>query len=136
MLRMWMEGPSTIASSLRSLCGGPFKAIYGFHGELRDGVEGEAQYKNVPLDLRELVSFHKQPWQKSVFTHGDLSSLNGLARGVEVVGIIDWETTGWVPPYWEYVSAWQFWQQEVNEFLSPMPVWTMGCIRRKYFGDF
>lgn len=36
-----------------------------------------------------------------VFTHGDLSSLNILARVDDIVGIIDWETAGWYPSYWE-----------------------------------
>jgi len=34
-----------------------------------------------------------------VFTHGDLSSLNVLVRGDQIVGIIDWETAGWYPSY-------------------------------------
>lgn len=128
---------------------GPFKTIHDFHRELRDQVEVEAHcgnagdVGNVPQDLRELISFHKQSWPRSVFTHGDLSSLNILAHGDEVVGIIDWETAGWFPPYWEYVSARnvnprnQFWQKEVDKFLSPMPhELEMESIRRKYFGDF
>jgi hypothetical protein len=50
-----------------------------------------------------------------------------LARGDEVVSIIDWETAAWMPPYWGYTSAWnvnpqnQFWLQEVDRFLEPLP---------------
>jgi len=33
------------------------------------------------------------------FTHGDLSSLSILARGDEVVAIVDWEIAGWCPSY-------------------------------------
>lgn len=121
---------------------GPFKAVQDFHKELRDGADVDPNRRGLPWDIAALVSFHKQP-SPVVFTHGDLSSLNVLARGDEVVGIIDWETAGWLPSYWEYTSAWnvnpqnEFWQQEVDKFLTPMPhELEMEQIRQKYFGDF
>ncbi|KAJ2892330.1 kinase-like domain-containing protein [Zalerion maritima] len=121
---------------------GPFKSIDDFHKELRAGADTEA-LENLPSDLQELMSFHKRPWPSSVFTHGDLSSLNILARGDKVVGLVDWETAGWFPPYWEYVCAWnvnpqnEFWREEVDKFLPPMPHdLEMERVRRKYFGDF
>lgn len=122
---------------------GPFKTIQDFHRELRDGVEVKGLTDEIPPDLDRLVSYHNQHWPKSVFTHGDLSSSNVLVQGDEIVDIIDWETAGWYPLYWEYVTAWnvnplnQFWQQEVDLFLTPMPYdLEMDGIRRRYFGDF
>ncbi|KAI1881731.1 hypothetical protein JX265_000557 [Neoarthrinium moseri] len=123
---------------------GPFKTIKDFHRELRNGIEAEAfQDPSLAEELRELASFHNQPWPAPVLTHGDLSSLNILARGDDIVGIVDWETAAWMPPYWEYTSAWHvnpqnmFWQEEVDRFLEPMPYeLKMEQIRRKYFGDF
>nr|POE56790.1 hypothetical protein CFP56_33762 [Quercus suber] len=122
---------------------GPFSSIHKFHQSLRNGV-GDEHMVGQPLPgLHELISFHNQPWPALVFTHGDLSSLNILCKDDEVVGIVDWETAGWFPAYWEYVTAWnvnprnQFWQQEVENFLSPWPLaLEMEGIRRKYFGDF
>ncbi len=125
---------------------GPFPTIDAFHKELRFGHEiedfNELQRSNLP-GLAEVVAFHRQPWPKPTFTHGDLSSLNILARGVDVVAIIDWETAGWMPPYWEYTSAWHvnpqnmFWQEEVDKFITPLPrELEMEVIRRKYYGDF
>lgn len=85
--------------------------------------------------------FYRQSWSQPVFTHGDLSSLNILCRRDEIVGIIDWETAGWLSPYWEYVTAWNvnpqnlFWQAEVDSFLTPWPhARRMDAVRRKYFG--
>lgn len=59
------------------------------------------------------------------------------------MGIIDWEIAGWMPPYWEYTSAWHvnpqnmFWQDEVDKFITPHPrELEMEIIRRKYYGDF
>lgn len=92
--------------------------------------------------LIELCSFYNQPWQQSVFTHGDLSSFDIIADDDNVVGKVDWEAAGWMPPYWEYTSAWnanpqnRLWQREVDKLLDPLPhELAMERIRRSYFGD-
>lgn len=41
-------------------------------------------------DLPELFEFHRKSGEELVLTHGDLSSLNIMVRGDDVVGIIDW----------------------------------------------
>ncbi|KFZ00758.1 hypothetical protein V500_00949 [Pseudogymnoascus sp. VKM F-4518 (FW-2643)] len=118
---------------------GPFKNIQDFHKYLRGGLE---TYVDNPVDISELIEWQGRPWSAPVFTHSDLSSLNILARGDEVVGIIDWETAGWYPAYWEYTTASQvnlqnsFWKEEVDKFLEPMPKeLTIEEIHQKYFGD-
>ncbi|KAF1847836.1 uncharacterized protein K460DRAFT_414498 [Cucurbitaria berberidis CBS 394.84] len=43
-----------------------------------------------------------------VMTHGDLCPLNILVKSedtVEIAGVVDWETGGAYPEYWEYVNA-------------------------------
>ncbi|KAI0894345.1 kinase-like protein [Annulohypoxylon nitens] len=40
----------------------------------------------------------------SVFTHGDLTPRNIIVQGTRIAGIIDWETAGWFPDYWEYAN--------------------------------
>ncbi|OBT43651.1 hypothetical protein VE00_05218 [Pseudogymnoascus sp. WSF 3629] len=118
---------------------GPFQNIQDFHKHLRGGLE---THVDNPDDVSELIAWHEGPWSAPVFTHGDLSNLNILARGDEVVGIIDWETAGWYPIYWEYTTASHvnpqnlFWKEEVDRFLEPMPKeLAMEEIRQKYFGD-
>jgi hypothetical protein len=77
-------------------------------------------------------------------TRGDLSILNILARGDNVVGIIDWETAGFLPEYWEHTSACQvnpqdlFWKDEIERFIESEPEalemgkdWT--AILRQYY---
>ncbi|KAK1824809.1 hypothetical protein LTR12_000866 [Friedmanniomyces endolithicus] len=121
---------------------GPFGSVAEFHRALVDQQDiGSVSNDDKFQDLRQLASFYDQPWPDLVFTHGDLSSLNILCRGDEVVGIIDWETAGWFPPYWEYTTAWNvnprntFWQKEVGKFLTPLPhALKMDTIREKYFG--
>ncbi|KAM5357619.1 hypothetical protein ACJZ2D_016087 [Fusarium nematophilum] len=123
---------------------GPFQTIRDFHRELRNGIKiSDITDSGAAPGLKDLISFQEQEWETPVFTHGDLSSMNILARDDHVVGIIDWETAGWMPPYWEYTSAWhvnpqnRFWQEEIDKFLTPLPFeLKMETIRRKYFGDF
>lgn len=124
---------------------GPFSSIDEFHCQLRNGI----MMKHVPSEdslhseLRSLIQFHSRVSSAPVFTHSDLSSLNILCRDDEVVGIVDWETAGWMPDYWEYVSAWhvnphnEFWPKEVEKFIAPCPeALEMETIRRKHFGVF
>ncbi|KZF20585.1 kinase-like protein [Xylona heveae TC161] len=123
-----------------SLKFGPFDTIHDFHKYLHGGLEPHPDH--FP-EISQLIEMHNGPWPPPVFTHGDLSSLNILARGDDVVGIIDWETAGWFPHYWEYTTAWQvnpqnyFWREEIDNFLDAMPrELAMEQIRLKYFGDF
>ncbi|KAF5986051.1 kinase-like protein [Fusarium bulbicola] len=121
---------------------GPFATIQEFHPELCSGLDlrdGEEAFPG----LREFIEFHNGPWGSPVFTHGDLNSLNIMADGDTVTGVVDWETAGWMPPYWEYTSAWHvnprntFWQDAIDGFLTPLPHESeMERIRRQYFGEF
>ncbi|KAM0384197.1 hypothetical protein ACHAPZ_001734 [Fusarium culmorum] len=120
---------------------GPYASVREFHEALVNSIPWDADYTKYP-DLIELFDFYRQAENKLVLTHGDLSSLNILVRGDRVVGIIDWETAGWFPKYWEYTTAEYvnpnnlFWADVVDQFITPMPdEWKMDFIRRKYFGD-
>lgn len=118
---------------------GPFKDVAEFHRHLRQGWENESSQHH---EVNELVDQHKALWPIH-FTHADLSPLNIMVRGDEVTGIIDWETAGWFPSYWEYTNTklnihpfWQFWDHEVDKFLEPLPKeLVMEQLRRKYFSD-
>lgn len=123
---------------------GPFPTIRDFHQELRGGIAaGDIQDDASSPGVKLMASFHEQAWQGPVFTHGDLSSSNILVKDDKVVGIVDWETSGWYPPYWEYTSAKhpnpqnRWWQDEVDKFITPEPeALEAETIRRKFFGDF
>lgn len=122
---------------------GPFQTTRGFHEALANGGNIDVKYANLPDEVSELFAFYRQSGNELVLTHGDLSSLNILVEGDEVVGIVDWETAGWFPPYWEYTCAKQanlrnmFWADEVGGFLEPMShELKMEGIRQKYFGAY
>ncbi|KAK3172936.1 hypothetical protein OEA41_006262 [Lepraria neglecta] len=119
---------------------GPFTSIQAFHEFLHDGLRPGPI---MPPGVNDLIAQHEGPWPPPTFTHGDLSSLNILAKGDQVVGIVDWETAGWFPSYWEYTTACQvnpqnsFWIGEIDKFLDRFPAeQAMEKIRQKYFGDF
>ncbi|RAK97680.1 kinase-like protein [Aspergillus ibericus CBS 121593] len=117
---------------------GPFDTVQDFHRRLRLGVGPEIEHDP---EIQTLIEQHSKSWPL-VFTHGDLSSLNILARDDEIISIVDWETAGWYPSYWEYTTAQQvnprnpFWANEIYKFLQPMPEeLAMERIRQRYFGD-
>ena len=121
-----------------SLRFGPFDTIQDFHRHLRMGMDFES---TPDPEIQDLIKQQQNSWPL-LLTHGDLSSLNIMARGDQIVGIIDWETAGWYPSYWEYTSACQvnpqnsFWINEIDKFLTPFPEeLAMERIRQKYFGD-
>jgi aminoglycoside phosphotransferase len=89
-----------------------------------------------------MIQLQDGPWPNPVFTHGDMSSLNVLVDGDNIVGIIDWETAGWYPHYWEYTTAHQvnaynlFWKDQIDNFLQSMPdELAMDQTRNRCFGD-
>ena len=83
------------------------------------------------------------PWPPPRFTHGDLNPFNILVRKGKVVGIIDWEFSGWYPYYWEYTSAWfgnvtrTEWQGMLIKFLDPPPPqeFKLEEVRNKWWGE-
>lgn len=118
---------------------GPFNIVQDFHRYLRRNVDA---HPNLPAEVNDLIAHHERVSPLPCFTHGDLSSFNILVRGDNVVGIIDWETAGWYPSYWEYTTALnknpynRFWQKEMAEVLEPRPKdLAMEEVRDRYFGD-
>ena len=97
----------------------------------------------MPPGVNDLIVQHNGLWPSPTFTHGDLGSLNILVKGDQIVGIVDWETAGWLPLYWEYTTACQvnpqnsFGANKIAKFLDQFPAEpVMEKIRQKYFGDF
>jgi len=121
---------------------GPFEDIPSFHRWLTRPIDEPRE--SLPADVNDLIDWYKKnDWGRPVFTHGDLSSLNILVEGDDITGIIDWETAGWYPSYWEYTTASQvnfrnlFWGDYIDRFLDPRPKeLEMDRIRHDRFGDF
>lgn len=50
--------------------------------------------------------------RRIVFTHDDLKPHNILVRGGQITGLLDWESAGWYPDYWEFTTALRFTREE------------------------
>ncbi|KAH8586814.1 hypothetical protein B0O99DRAFT_656668 [Bisporella sp. PMI_857] len=126
---------------------GPFKSIQEFHSWLRQDLTPEClkdrQRDQDRHDLQHMLSVQDGPWPLPTFSHGDLNPCNIIVRGGTVVGIIDWEFSGWYPHYWEYTSAWfgnatrTEWQGILDKVLDhPQPeVFKMEEVRNKWWGE-
>jgi hypothetical protein len=63
---------------------------------------------------------------KLVLTRGDFRGRNNIIRGDRVVGLIDWETCGWYPEYWEFAKCFN-----VVPWLKSWP-WFISLILSSY----
>jgi aminoglycoside phosphotransferase (APT) family kinase protein len=53
------------------------------------------------------ISLDKSESSPIILTHGDLTGRNILVNGGKMVGILDWETIGWYPAFWETMIVWR-----------------------------
>ncbi|KAJ5893611.1 hypothetical protein N7495_005302 [Penicillium taxi] len=115
---------------------GPFENQAAFNKALALFASDVGNPWTAEFFLRHL---HSSPLEgdKAVFTHGDLYRENILVKQVndiaaaipeyQIAAIIDWETAGWYPAYWEYaiiypVFRWNDdWPAAVKAILSPWP---------------
>lgn len=119
---------------------GPFKTIQDFHLWLRAYLQGsDLEHRDGIQDwpaVRDMIATQDGPWLHPGFTHGDLNPANILVRGDDVVGIVDWEFSGW------YTSAWYCdvvragWGRRVDAFLEPFPEeLRMEKTRQRWWGE-
>lgn len=100
---------------------GPFDTHNEFHSFLRWGINDEGHPNPA---IGEIIRAHRSQQHRTTFTHGDLSPRNILVCDGKIVGIIDWETAGWFPEYWEYTRAWESswrfteWRERLGEVLD------------------
>jgi aminoglycoside phosphotransferase (APT) family kinase protein len=81
---------------------GPFATIQDFHFWLREEFDTKDQDGDEDWqDIKDMIAMQDGPWPPPVFTHADLNPSNIFLRGDKVVGIMDWELSGWYPHYWE-----------------------------------
>ncbi|KAG9942170.1 kinase subdomain-containing protein, partial [Aureobasidium melanogenum] len=128
---------------------GPFATVQEFHFWLRNGFRfadhkhKERMKGEEGQEMARMEALQDGSWPPPVFTHADLNPGNILVRGTNVVGIIDWEFSGWYPHYWEYTSAWYGniirtgWQDDLPRFLETYSAeLDMEVTRQKWWGEF
>lgn len=68
-------------------------------------------------------------------THGDLCPLNILVESEDIVhisGIVDWDTGGTYPEYWEYVNAFKSSFYSQNDWCLYLPEAAIGRFLDEY----
>jgi len=79
----------------------PFKDHDDFHRFLRKDANIDS------LDASkfgDVIVSHTEKYA-SKFTHGDLLPRNVILQGGNVAAIIDWDSAGWRPEYWEFTKV-------------------------------
>ncbi|KAK7177369.1 hypothetical protein PSPO01_16586 [Paraphaeosphaeria sporulosa] len=125
---------------------GPFKTIQDFHRWLRANIEATQIGNHVTTEeadeIKNMIATQEGDWPAPVFTHCDLNPFNILISMNKVVGIIDWEFSGWYPHYWECTTAWfgnqtrTEWQSILYSLVGPYPKeLEMERIRNKWWGE-
>lgn len=95
---------------------GPFSSIRDFHTYVlrHDPLEAWKEEK-------EVIQVHtKSNSYASKFTHGDLVPSNIIVKNGKINAIVDWETAGWYPEYWEYTKIHYQWRPYHEEFYREM----------------
>ncbi|KIJ64528.1 hypothetical protein HYDPIDRAFT_111857 [Hydnomerulius pinastri MD-312] len=100
-----LDGSPCWDERLKSQLCGPFpseRAFNQFRLSLLDRFkwhdETRMEIEAIERDLRED--------HRIVFTHGDLGVRNILVDDRDnIVALIDWEMSGWMPEYWEYIKT-------------------------------
>ncbi|TDL27918.1 kinase-like protein [Rickenella mellea] len=81
----------------------PFPSVKDFHDEL-----GHRYVLNVEAHREAWPQFQaiKERNYQTKFTHSDIAPRNILVKNGKIAAIVDWETAGWYPEYWEY-TRWE-----------------------------
>ncbi|KAF1973272.1 kinase-like protein [Bimuria novae-zelandiae CBS 107.79] len=125
---------------------GPFQTIQDFHRWLRNNLKSTQIGDHVTIEeadeIRNMIAKQEGQWPSPVFTHCDLNPFNILVSADKVVGIIDWEFSGWYPHYWECTTAWfgnqtrTEWQSILHSLLGDYPEeFEMERVRNKWWGE-
>ncbi|KAL2392912.1 hypothetical protein ABEF95_001747 [Exophiala dermatitidis] len=79
--------------------GGPFATEQRFNEFLRSDMIPNAPRLYYSMLERAMKNDHD-----IVLTHGDINPRNIMVNDGQIVAILDWETGGWYPEYWEYIK--------------------------------
>lgn len=104
---------------------GPFETVGEFHNfvRLHNFLERWKEEK-------EVLQVHSNKSYTSKLTHADLSPGNIVVRRTKIVAIVDWETAGWFPEYWEFTKLryqcwlprWEPIYKKMSSYLVQYPV--------------
>ncbi|KAJ3483435.1 hypothetical protein NLI96_g6312 [Meripilus lineatus] len=79
----------------------------GFYQSLKDATMFDRDYlRNSKDAIAGAEELFRLPPHAIVFTHGDMQWHNiMITPDSHISGIVDWESAGWLPDYWEFSTA-------------------------------
>ncbi|KAF5374007.1 hypothetical protein D9615_009901 [Tricholomella constricta] len=124
-----VDGGTCIELRLSSKPWGPFDTIADFQRSY-----GYDHVREKYLQFRDSFDKVKGRVYRTVFTHEDLGPHNILWKDGKIVAIIDCETAGWLPEYWEYTMCkfggpelptwWALYEQVMDRYRDELTVET------------
>ncbi|KAF8531661.1 kinase-like domain-containing protein [Gautieria morchelliformis] len=81
---------------------GPFPTVQDFHTFLGTKYVQDHSDK---FDEKDILDKTATRTYATAFTHGDIAPRNILVKNKKIVAILDWESAGWYPEYWEYTRT-------------------------------
>ena len=86
---------------------GPFENEDQFDKFLQEPIWWKSESDINPQLLADVRTMEDLPRHHTKFTHGDLAAHNVLVMpDGRISAVIDWESGGWYPAYWEFTTAW------------------------------
>ncbi|KAH9971220.1 kinase-like domain-containing protein [Lactifluus volemus] len=99
-----------------------FEELKGYIAQMRalkptrpgrvEAADGSGFHSYLGHDVILKLDKHRNAWPQfqamgnrqycTKFTHSDIAPRNILVNNGKIAAIIDWETAGWYPEYWEY----------------------------------
>ncbi|KAF8572572.1 kinase-like protein [Ramaria rubella] len=85
---------------------GPFESEEDFNKYLVSKIEKFSWEPDVKIKIDDIRTMLSMREHKICFTHGDLCSKNIIVDDYgNIKAILDWEMSGWMPEYWEYLKC-------------------------------
>ncbi|KAI9062198.1 kinase-like protein [Trametes sanguinea] len=100
----WPDGPFCNSYFGEDPPTSPYTSYAEFHGYFLKRFA--PRYSDSPMysDLQKLV--RESPQEVTpVLSHGDLADRNILVKDNRIVAVVDWETLGWYPEFWEVMGV-------------------------------
>lgn len=104
----------------------PFASIQEFHARLgHEFVLHSSDHRDMASDFQMVAQRH----YRTTFSHSDIAPRNIIIKDGRIAAIVDWESAGWYPEYWEY-TRWavsnyrssQIWLDLRDMILDPYPL--------------
>ncbi|CDO71168.1 hypothetical protein BN946_scf184845.g38 [Trametes cinnabarina] len=101
----WPEGPFRNSHFSVDPPTSSYSTYADFHRYFLGRLEANYSNDSIYEDLQKFMEESPRDITPAL-SHGDLADRNVLVKDNRIVAIVDWETFGWYPDFWEVMSLW------------------------------